>query len=67
MKILIASDFYYEYELIETNDPQNAVKYIRSDFQNAENVTVLGFHDTISKKNAIKQADLILFITDFIE
>ena len=66
MRILITTDFFYEFELIETDNAQNAINYIKSNGEENENIKVLGFHDTLTTEEARKNADLILYITDYI-
>ena len=67
MKILIATDFFYEFELIETDNAQNAINYVKSNGEENENIKVLGYHDTLATEEARKNADLTLYITDFID
>lgn len=71
MKILIAGDFYSEFELYETSDPDGLKDSIKR-LINGEDVdtnkhTILGTHDTINTQEAIAQADEVVFISDLID
>lgn len=69
MKILIATSFYSEYELYDTNDPDGLVKDIRNMAKGKEVDTsrhkLLGYQDTIDTQEAIAQADKVVFIDNF--
>ena len=69
MRILVASDFYSEFELYETSDPDGLKDSIKR-LINGEDVdtnkhTILGTHDTIETQEAITQADEVIYISDF--
>ena len=69
MKILIAGDFYSEFELYETSDPDGLKDSIKR-LINGEDVdtskhTILGTHDTMETQETIKQADKVIYISDF--
>ena len=71
MKILITSDFYYEYELYETDDADGLKELVKR-MINGEDITpdpakykFLGFHDDITTEEAIAAADEIIFTSDF--
>lgn len=73
MKVLIASDFYYEYELYETDDLEDLIEVTRR-CANGEEVfpdeskhTLLGSQDDYFLEDVKAEADATLFITDFIE
>ena len=73
MKILIATDFYAEYELYETDKPEGLKNYISlmllgSDIELDENkYKLIGNQDTIETQEAIEQADKIIYISDIAE
>lgn len=68
MNILIADDFFATWELVKVETEEAAIDYIKSNGENTENVTVL-----LSDSNnddfveAHKEADKVLFITDYVE
>lgn len=67
MKILIASDFFTDFELIEAPSREVAEEYILANFNYAEapQVTILGSQDTMATEEATYQADTILYISDY--
>lgn len=73
MKVLIASDFYSEYELYETDDLEDLIEVTRR-MANGEDITpdenkhtLLGSHDDYFLEDVKAEAEVTLFITDFIE
>ena len=71
MKILVASDFYAEYELYETNDPEDLKEVVKrlatGEDADTSKHTVLGYQDTMDTQEAIAQADEVVFISDLID
>ena len=72
MKILIASDFYAEYELYETNNPEHLKQHIAElvngdDIVYNEHFECIGNQDTMDTQEAIAQADEVVFISDLID
>lgn len=66
MKILLASDFYYEYELYETNDPEALKSWMR-DMMNGRfskmdetKHKLLGSQDDLDLEEAQAAADEII-------
>lgn len=73
MKVLIASDFYSEYELYETDDIDDLREVTRR-MANGEDVspdetkhTLLGSQDDYWLEDVQAEADETIFITDLIE
>ena len=73
MKVLITSDFYYEYELYETDDIDDLRETTRR-MANGEDVspdeskhTLLGTHDDYWLEDVKAEADEIIFISDLID
>lgn len=71
MKILIASDFYYEYELYKTSNRDNLIKHIKALASGApvisEGLELIGDQDTIDTQDAIQQADEIIYVNELID
>jgi hypothetical protein len=72
MKVLVTADFYYEYELYETDDIDDLREVTRR-MVNGEDVspdetkhTLLGTHDDYWVDEAKAEADETIFITDLI-
>lgn len=73
MKILLASDFYYEYELYETSDPEALKTWIRdmmngrfSKMDEAKH-KLLGTQDDMDADEAQAAADEIIYDGDMYE
>lgn len=71
MKVLITEDFYTDYELYETEDINELKDYI-SHMSNGESAELdetrhilIGSQDDIDTETAIKEADEIIYISDF--
>lgn len=71
MKILVASDFYSEFELYETSDPNglkdNIKRLINGEDVDISKHTILGTHDTIDTQEAIAQADKIIYTSELMD
>ena len=73
MKILVTGDFYSEYELYETNFIDDLKAWIKAAL-NGENKPLdsnkhklIGSHDTICTDDAIKQADMTIYVADLMD
>lgn len=70
MKILITSDFYYDFELIETDSVASAENYIYACLNNKDiptNISVLGSSNDMDEDEVLRQADEILYLTEYLE
>lgn len=70
MKILITSDFYYDFELIEADSVASAEKYIYACLNNKDlpqDITVLGSSNDMDIDEVLAQAEKILYLTDYID
>lgn len=70
MKILITSDFYYDYELIETDSVASAEKYIYACLNNKDiptNIFLLGSSNDMDTDEVLRQADEVLYLTEYLE
>lgn len=67
MRILIASDFFTDFELIEAPSREVAEEYIIANLNNEEapSVEIIGSQDTMVTEEATYQADTILYISDY--
>ena len=70
MKVLITSSFYSEYELYETNNVNGLKNYAALMVQNIDvdldenQYKLLGYQDTLETREAIEQADEIIYIDE---
>lgn len=67
MKVLISSDFYENFELIEVKKKADAFDYVVDCLEGNEpkNFTLIASSDCMSSDDAREKADLILFTSDF--
>ena len=72
MKILIAADFFAEFELYETSDPAGLAAWIKQAATEAEpgpldnkKYRLLASHDNMTTEEARALADHVLFTSDF--
>ena len=67
MTILITSDFYTDFELIEVESDKDAENYIQACISNTElpQVTIIGSSDNLTSDEAIERADKIIYISDY--
>ena len=65
MIVMITSDFYSEYELYRTEDPED----IKKDITNIDTSKheLIGSHDDIWTDEALKMADEVIYIEDYME
>ena len=73
MKALITADFYSEYELYETSDPDDLTNWVR-DMVNGrfrkiddQKHKLITSHDEMDTDEAIKKADTIIYCNDLVE
>jgi len=73
MKILVTADFYSEFELYETSDPEDFKSWVRDmvnerprDLDESKH-QIIGFHETMETEEATKAADEIIYMTDLYE
>ena len=67
MKILIASDFFAEFELIECNNQVNAIDYVKSQGTKNDGIKILANHDSATEEHARSMADAVLFTSDILD
>lgn len=72
MKILVAADFYTEFELYETEDPANLIKQAVSAYMDGTEIDtnkhrVIGSQDSMTAEEARGQADKIIFTSELDE
>ena len=70
MKVLITSDFYGEYELWEAESLEDAKRYTAAmvkGLEAPEPGELIGTQDDILAADAIKAANEIIFIEDYME
>lgn len=74
MKVLVASDFYYEYELYETDDLPEFVELTRQAVNSNEAIAIdgtkhklIGGQEIFDTEEAKAMADVTLFTSDFYE
>ena len=72
MIVLITSDFFAEYELIETENIDKTKERIKEalsgkDIQIDQYYTIIGSVDNMTTEEARNQADEIIYISDFEE
>lgn len=70
MKVLIATSFYAEYELCETENLEELKEYAKNmaygiETEPPKDCKFLGTHDDISTADAIAQADETIWIDEF--
>ena len=72
MKILIAADFFAEFELYETSDPAGLVDWIKKAATGTDpgrlddkKNRLLGSHDNMTTETARSLADRVMFTSDF--
>ena len=72
MIVLLTSDFFAEYELIETENIDKTKERIKDlingkEIQEDEYYSIIGSVDNIESEEARNQADEIIYISDFEE
>ena len=71
MKVLLAADFYYEWTLYETEDLEAfkawIPKMLSGDDAEGFGYTTLATQDDSTLSDALEEADLVLWISDFEE
>ena len=72
MIVLLTSDFFADYELIETENIDKTKERIKDlvngkEFQEDKYYSIIGSVDNIGSEEARNQADEILYISDFEE
>lgn len=70
MKVLVTSDFYSDFELIETDSIESAEQYIMAGIEGRElpqNITVISSSNGTSGEDAISQADKILYVSEYMD
>lgn len=71
-KIMIAADFYTEFELYETEDPADLIKQAASAYMDGTEIDtnkhrVIGSQDSMTAEEARDQADKIIFTSELDE
>ena len=70
MKVMIASDFFYEWELYEADDLNRFKQYAKNLLNNKENLTeyrIIGSQDTMELSEAQEQADKIIYTSELMD
>lgn len=72
MKILVAADFYTEFELYETEFPEDLIEQATSAYMDGAEIDtnkhrIIGSHDSMTAEEARDQADKIIFTSELEE
>ena len=73
MIVLVTADFYSEFELYETKDPEDLKSWVRDmvneRFRKIDDTKhkIIASHDTMETEEAIKKADITIWCNDLVE